>query len=181
MDDVRAVMDAASSSRAALIGISEGGPMATLFAATYPDRTAALVLLGTFARRMWAVNYPVGRSEDDLGSREPTPGHWGVPIARHFLEERAPSVAHDEEAVRWYASYIVRGASPGAAGQLAVMNREIDVREVLPTIRVPTLVLYRAGEYLRDATRYIGGASPGRESSRCRASTICLGRAIRAQ
>jgi hypothetical protein len=77
-------------------------------------------------------------------------------MARRFVDERAPSLSGDEDAYRWYASYLVRGASPGAAVQLARMNAEIDVRHVLPTIHVPALVLYRRGEYLRDAARYMG-------------------------
>ena len=82
-------------------------------------------------------------------------------MARRFVDERAPSVAGDEETYRWYASYLMRGASPGAAAQLARMNAEIDVRHVLPSIHVPTLVLYRRGEYLREAARYMGERIPG--------------------
>ncbi|HSC93248.1 MAG TPA: adenylate/guanylate cyclase domain-containing protein [Gaiellaceae bacterium] len=155
MDDVRAVMDAAGSERAALVGVSEGGPMCALFAATYPERTAALVGIGTYARRMWAPDYPIGFTTPSPW-HEPRPEDWGVPAARVFLAERAPSVAGDERAVRWYASYLVRGASPRAAAQLAAMNRDIDVRGVLPSVRVPTLVLFREGEYLRHASRYLG-------------------------
>ncbi|MGE5690697.1 MAG: alpha/beta fold hydrolase [Pseudomonadota bacterium] len=155
MDDVRAVMDAAGSERAALLGISEGGPMCALFAATSPGRTAALVGIGTYARRMWAPDYPIGFTTPSPW-HEPRPEDWGVPAARWFLAQRAPSVAQDDAAVRWYASYLVRGASPRAAAQLAAMNREIDVREVLPSIHVPTLVVYREGEYLREASRYLG-------------------------
>jgi class 3 adenylate cyclase/alpha-beta hydrolase superfamily lysophospholipase len=160
MDDVRAVMDAAGSERAAVLGISEGGPMCALFAATYPERTAAFVGMGTYARRMWAPDYPIGFTSPSHW-HEPRPEEWGMPAARQFLSERAPSIAQDEEAVRWYASYLVRGASPTAAAQLTAMNRRIDVRAVLPSIRVQTLVLFRAGEYLRDATRYLGEGVPG--------------------
>jgi DNA-binding SARP family transcriptional activator/pimeloyl-ACP methyl ester carboxylesterase len=161
MDDVRAVMDAAESRRAVLVGISEGGPMVTLFAATYPERTAGIVLIGSFARRRWAPDYPIGQRPEDAWWSSPTPEAWGLPMARRFVDERAPSLAGDEEAYRWYASYLVRGASPGAAVQLARMNAEIDVRHVLPTIHVPTLVLYREHEYLRDAARYMGERIPG--------------------
>jgi pimeloyl-ACP methyl ester carboxylesterase len=156
MDDVRTVMDAVGSERAALLGISEGGPMVTLFAATYPERTAALVCMGTFARRSPAPGYPI-----NLPILEPRPEDWGMPIAREFVEQRAPSVKHNEEAIRWYASYIVRGASPGAAQTLHEMNCEIDVRHVLPTVGVPTLVIYREDEYLKEATRYMGEHIPG--------------------
>ena len=160
MDDVRAVMDAVGSKRAVLLGISEGGPMVTLFAATYPERTAGIVLIGSFARRSWAPDYPIGTRREDAWWNDPSPEMWGLPMARRFVDERAPSAAGDEETYRWYASYIVRGASPGAAVQLARMNSEIDVRHVLPTIHVPTLVLYREGEYLREAARYMGERIP---------------------
>ena len=103
-----------------------------------------------------------------------------MPAARRFLEERAPTVAGDEEAIRWYGSYLVRGASPGAAAQITRMNLEIDIRHVLPTIQAPSLVLYRAEEYLRDATRYMGEHMPGARVERAaRARTTCRGRATR--
>jgi pimeloyl-ACP methyl ester carboxylesterase len=161
MDDVRAVMDAVGSSRAVLLGISEGGPMVTLFAATYPERTAGIVLMGAFARRLWAPDYPMGTRHEDVWWNTVDAEAWGLPTARRFVDERAPSLAGDEDAYRWYASYLVRGASPGAAVQLARMNAEIDVRHVLPSIHVPTLVLYRESEYLREATRYMGERIPG--------------------
>jgi DNA-binding SARP family transcriptional activator/pimeloyl-ACP methyl ester carboxylesterase len=160
MDDVRAVMDAVSSRRAVLLGISEGGPMVTLFAATYPERTAGIVLMGAYARRMWAPDYPIGRRPEDTWWHAPDPEAWGLPMARRFVDERAPSLAGDNDAYRWYASYLVRGASPGAAVQLARMNAEIDVRHVLPSIHVPTLVLYREGEYLREPAQYMGERIP---------------------
>jgi hypothetical protein len=135
--------------------------MVTLFAATYPERTAGIVLIGSFARRVWAPDYPIGMRLEDAWWNDPSPEAWGLPMARRFVDERAPSVAGDEETYRWYASYLVRGASPGAAVQLARMNAEIDVRHVLPTIHVPTLVLYRRAEYLREAARYMGERIPG--------------------
>jgi pimeloyl-ACP methyl ester carboxylesterase/DNA-binding SARP family transcriptional activator len=155
MDDLRAVLDAVGSERAVILGVSEGGAMAALFAATYPARTAALVAMGTFARRRPADDYPI-----DVPQLSFAPEEWGVPVARRFIEERAPSLARDEAAIRWYGSYLVRGASPGAALQILRMNQEIDVRHVLPSIHVPALVLYREGEYLRDATRFMGGLLP---------------------
>jgi DNA-binding SARP family transcriptional activator/pimeloyl-ACP methyl ester carboxylesterase len=158
IDDVRAVMDAVGSERAALLGISEGGPMIALFAATHPERTHALVAMGTFARRTAAPDYKVDVSRLTLSSEE-----WGLPIARRWVAERAPSVARDEQAIRWYASYIARGASPGAAMALRAMNEEIDVRSILPTIRVPVLVIYRSREHMREATRYMGERIPHAE------------------
>jgi DNA-binding SARP family transcriptional activator/pimeloyl-ACP methyl ester carboxylesterase len=156
MDDLRAVLDAVGSERTVILGISEGGSMAALFAATYPERTAALVAMGTYARRKPAPDYPL-----DIPLLSFAPEEWGLPVARRFIEERAPSLAGDEGAIRWYASYLVRGGSPGAAAHMSQMNREIDIRHVLPSIHVPTLVLYRAREYLREATRYMGERIPG--------------------
>jgi DNA-binding SARP family transcriptional activator/pimeloyl-ACP methyl ester carboxylesterase len=161
MDDVRAVMEAVGSRRAVLLGISEGGSMVTLFGATYPDRTAGIVLMGAFARRLWAPDYPIGARPEDLWWKSLDKESWGLPMARRFVDERAPSLTGDEEAYRWYASYLVRGASPGAFVQVGRMNAEIDVRHVLPSIHVPTLVLYREREYLRDAARYMGDRIPG--------------------
>ncbi len=160
MDDVRAVMDAVGSERAVVLGISEGGPMAALFAATYPRRTAGLVLMGAYARRLWAPDYTIGRRAEEIWSSNVLPEDWGLPAARRFVDERAPSLAGDEDAYQWYASYLVRGASPGAVAQLARMNAEIDVRHVLPSIHVPTLVLYREREYLHDDARYMGERIP---------------------
>jgi pimeloyl-ACP methyl ester carboxylesterase len=156
MDDMRAVLDAVGSERAAVLGVSEGGPMSALFAATYPARTAALVVMGSFARRLPGPDYPI-----DVPQQSFPPEEWGVAAARRFLAERAPTVADDEEAIRWYGSYLVRGASPGAAAQITRMNLEIDIRHVLPTIQAPSLVLYREEEYLREATRYMGTLMPG--------------------
>ena len=161
MDDVRAVMDAVGSRRAVLLGISEGGPMVTLFAATYPERTAGIVLMGSYARRLWAPDYPIGARREDAWWAAAEPAPWGLPMARRFVDERIPSLAGNEDAYRWYASYLMRGASPGAAVQMSRMNAEIDVRHVLPTIHLPTLVLYRKGEYLRDAAQYMGERIPG--------------------
>jgi pimeloyl-ACP methyl ester carboxylesterase len=156
MDDVRAVMDAVGAERAAVIGVSEGGPMCTLFAATHPDRCLALVTLGAYARRNWAPDYPIGRRAEQDGWLRPTPEQWGTYAARRFLAERAPSIAADEAAVEWYASYLVRGASPSAVAAITDMNEEIDVRHVLGTVRVPSLVMYREQEYLRAASEYMG-------------------------
>jgi pimeloyl-ACP methyl ester carboxylesterase len=144
MDDVRAVMDAAGSTRAVLVGVSEGGPLCTLFSATYPEKTAALVAIGSYARRLKDVDYPWGQT---LEQREAfcriILEEWGGPVG---LEERAPSLMHDPAFRAWWASYLRMGASPGAAIALTRMNAEIDVRDVLPWVRVPTLVLHRTGD-----------------------------------
>jgi class 3 adenylate cyclase len=136
MDDVRAVMDAVGSERAALMGVSEGGAMSALFAATYPERTAALVLYGSFAR---AGTELIDEEEVDARLEE---------LARDWPDSidpavPSPSQAGDEEYRRRWRSFMRHAASPGAAMALLRMNSQIDVREVLPAIRVPTLVLYR--------------------------------------
>lgn len=144
MEDVHAVMDAVSSKRAALVGISEGGPMCSLFAATYPERTTALVMIGTYAKRIWEEDYPWGVSKEDREKFfELMRRDWGKPVG---IEERAPSLAADENFRDWWATYLRMGASPGAAVALTKMNAEIDVRNVLPTIRVPSLVIHRKGD-----------------------------------
>jgi DNA-binding SARP family transcriptional activator/pimeloyl-ACP methyl ester carboxylesterase len=163
MDDVRAVMDAVGSERAVVLGVSEGGAMSTLFAATHPERALALVLMGPFARRMWAPDYPIGLSEDDLRTRlaATEADEWASAVTKEWLARVGPELLHDPGALRWYTSYVVRGASPGANKALRLMNSEIDVRDVLPTIGVPTLVLYRADEHFRDGTRFMGEQIPG--------------------
>ncbi len=144
MEDVHAVMDAVGSERAVLIGVSEGGPMCSLFSATYPERTTALVMIGTYAKRIWEKDYPWGVSLDDREAFfELMQRDWGKPVG---IEERAPSLANDENFRNWWATYLRMGASPGAAVALTKMNAEIDVRQVLPTIRVPTLVIHRSGD-----------------------------------
>ena len=161
MDDVRAVMDAVGSERAALLGISEGGPMCALFAATYPEKTEALAMFGTYAKRVRDADYPWGPT---LEERERfyarIVAEWGGPVG---LEERAPSRADDPAFRQWWATYLRMGASPGAVVALTRMNAEIDIRHVLPTIRVPTLVLHRAHDrcLLVEEGRYVASRIPG--------------------
>jgi pimeloyl-ACP methyl ester carboxylesterase len=161
MDDVRAVMDAVGSKSAALLGVSEGGPMCGLFAATYPEKAEALVMIGTYAKRVRSDDYPWGatREEREAFDAEIVRG-WGGPVG---IETRAPGRAADPEFRRWWASYLRMGASPGAALGLTRMNAEIDVRQVLPTVRVPTLVLHRTQDRcLRvEEGRYVASLVPG--------------------
>ncbi len=142
MDDVRAVMDAAGSERAALFGVSEGGPMCVLFAATFPQRTSALVMYGSYARRMWAPDYPWAPGPEE---RE----RWYQALQAGWaegadVESLAPSA--DQRFREWWARYLRMSASPGAAIALGRMNTQIDVRAVLPAVKVPTLVLHRSGD-----------------------------------
>lgn len=144
MDDVRAVMDAAGSERAVLFGYSEGGPMSALFAATYPDRTLGLVLYGTYMKRVRSDDYPWAPTrEERLKTIERAEQAWGKGLdVEHF----APSVVGDTDFVTWLTSYWRRSASPRSAAELLRMNTDIDVCHVLPTIRVPTLVMHRTGD-----------------------------------
>jgi class 3 adenylate cyclase len=159
MDDVRAVMDAAGSERAAIFGSSEGGLMSVLFAATYPERTHALVALAIYAKRLWSPDYPwaptpkARAAEIELIERT-----WGGEMD---ISDLVPSA--DEAFKRRAVAYLRRSASPGAAVALLRMNSQIDVRDVLPTIRVPTLVLQRVDD--RDVNveegRWIAAQIPG--------------------
>ncbi|MGE0885794.1 MAG: alpha/beta fold hydrolase [Blastocatellales bacterium] len=161
MDDVRAVMEAVGSGRAVLCGVSEGGPMCSLFAATYPEKTIALVMIGSYARRLKGEGYPWGPTEDEREEFfEEIRRDWGGPVG---LEERAPSVADDPSFRDWWAAYLRRGASPGAALALTRMNTEIDIRRVLPTVRVPTLVVHRTGDPCLkvEEGRYLAENIPG--------------------
>jgi class 3 adenylate cyclase len=161
MDDVRAVMEAVGSKRAALMGVSEGGPMSILFATTHPDRVSALILYGTYARRVRDVDYPWAPTLDDHRVFiERTHEEWGGPAG---AETWAPSLADDEQFRRWWAQYLRLGASPAAARGVLEMTLPIDVRELLPAIRVPTLVLHRTGDRRIDVggSRYIAGRIAG--------------------
>jgi class 3 adenylate cyclase len=146
MDDVRAVMDAADSRRAAIFGISEGAPMAILFAATYPERTWALILYGGYARELRAPDYPWGPTEAEYRRESADDARsWGdMSFVEALVRKGAP--AADEEEIRAVARYLRFGSSPGAFEALDEMNMGIDVRGVLPAIRVPTLVVHRKGD-----------------------------------
>lgn len=146
MDDVRAVMDAVGSNRAAIFGISEGGPMSLLFAATYPERTTALIMYGAYAKRSWSIDYPFGwRDEEWEAFFDNIKRHWGTPQGLD-LNIWAPSVANDQSVQEDMAAYLRSAASPGAVRAIMEMNRDIDVRHVLSTICVPTLIAHRIGD-----------------------------------
>ncbi|MGH2795170.1 MAG: adenylate/guanylate cyclase domain-containing protein, partial [Actinomycetota bacterium] len=160
MDDVRAVMDAAGSERAALLGLSEGGPMSMVFAATYPERTTALILTGTFARATSAPDYDIGVPREFV---EPAIDEiidsWGEGL---ILQLAAPSMdtpANRKELGRYERS----AASPGMVRALMRLNLDIDVRPILSTINVPTLVLHREGDRMTpvEMGRYLAEHIPG--------------------
>ena len=153
MDDVRAVMDAVGIERAALVGISEGGPLALLFAAAHPDRVSRLALFGTYAHHPLE---PIG----DLLERTRT--YWGSGSAFEML---APSWAGDPDTRRFFARFERLSASPEAAAAIVGMANEIDIRPVLASIRQPTLITHRSGDgvFRVDGARELAAGIAGAE------------------
>lgn len=161
MDDVRAVMDAVGSDRAALFGVSEGGPMSLLFASTYPDRITALVLYASYPVRRWSPECPWALTpEQQAHFLELTEKNW---MTGGDLGFRNPSVMEDLRRRERGARYMRMSASPGAALALLRMNFSIDVRPVLPSIQAPTLILHRTGDPRINvgASRYMAERIPG--------------------
>ena len=159
IDDVRAVLEAVRSERAALFGHSEGGTMCVLYTATYPERVLALITLGVWVKRLWSHDHPWAPTpEERERDIRDTERSWGTVDLDYY----APSRAGDDAFARSLSAYFRRAASPGAAAALLRMNSLVDVREVLPTIRVPTLVLQQTGD--RDVNveegRYIASRIP---------------------
>jgi class 3 adenylate cyclase len=164
MDDLRAVMDAVGSERAVLFGASEGGPMSALFAAAYPERTRALIMYGSFAR--WCADppeYPWGMDREfAMAGIEAVTAYWGDNA--HLLFFWAPTLADDASFRSWWDRSLLISASPSAGAALLRMNAEIDVRDVLPAIHVPTLIIHRSGDRFIDVdhgqylARHIEGA-----------------------
>ncbi len=159
MDDLHAVLDAAGSRRATVAGISEGGPMALLFAATYPDRTARLVIVGSYARITKAPGFDAGTSDDQLARffaimRD----EWA---SARVLNPFAPSASAEDR--EWGRRLLRSGSSPAGAQSLMQLYLEIDVRHVLPTIQAPTLVVHRADDQISPVAqgRYIAEHIPG--------------------
>lgn len=163
MDDVRAVMDSAGSERAALFGTSEGGPMSVLFAATYPERVWALVLFSSFPRVRWAADYPAGLTEESARRElEEDLARFTDPARMlELVEALIPGL--DDASKQTFSMMMRQSASPGAVEALDRMNFQIDVREVLPSIRVPTLVLVRSGDdpFNVEGSRYLAEHIPG--------------------
>lgn len=159
MDDVRAVMDAAASDRAALFGYSEGGPMSVLFAATYPERTRALVLHGSYAKRIRSDDYPWAPTwEQRLENAAEIERTWGENV------ELSTMIPHADPAMAaWFQRRGRASLSPAGARDLILMNSKADVRELLPTVQCPTLVLHRTGDLdcAVEGGRYIAERIPG--------------------
>jgi pimeloyl-ACP methyl ester carboxylesterase len=162
MDDVRAVMDAAGIERAALIGFSEGAPLAILFAATYPQRVHALVLYGGLARSTWAPDYPWANTKEALLEAQ---DEWMRPMwgTGAMMEVFAPSLADDPEIQAWSGKLERHAASPGMLRKLELMFYDTDVRAALPLLHVPTLVIHRRGDRVVNvnAGRYMAEHIPG--------------------
>jgi len=146
MDDISSVMDAVDCEKAVLFGHSEGGTVSALFAATYPQRTVALVTFGIFAKRKHAVDYPWAPKDEDRNSFYQTiEEEWGN-AEKMALEWIMPSMADNKDYYEWFTRYLCSAASPGAALSLARMNTEADITNILSSIKVPTLVLNRTGD-----------------------------------
>jgi pimeloyl-ACP methyl ester carboxylesterase len=161
MDDVRAVMDAVGSRRAAFYGLSEGAALSILFAATYPDRTAALVVRSAYPRRMWAPDYPWGRTEEEYVREVEDALQLFGPRDRASEVLRAIGRFDDEEVDDFIAG-VRFGSSPGSLEALHRMNKEIDVRHVLPAVRVPTLILHGSEDTIvpLEVARYMASHIP---------------------
>jgi pimeloyl-ACP methyl ester carboxylesterase len=155
MDDVIAVMDAVDCERAVLFGPSEGGPMAALFAATYPDRCVSLILYGTLARWLRSPDYPQGRPAELVTAYGKVwIDGWGTGASLNVL---APTLAGDERFRRWWGRFERHSVRPAMMAPIFDDLAELDIRAVLPAIRVPTLILHRRGDRLVDVAngRYL--------------------------
>ena len=142
MDDIRAVMDAVDSDRAVLFGHSEGGSVSALFAATYPERTIALMAFGIFAKRRYSEDYPWAPTDEERQVVfDMIDQSWGS--GEMDLEPLAPSKAKDKVFMDWLSNYFRSGASPSAAMVLTKMNTQVDIIDILGSIRVPTLIMQR--------------------------------------
>jgi class 3 adenylate cyclase/pimeloyl-ACP methyl ester carboxylesterase len=167
MDDIRAVMDAVGSKRAAILGISEGGPMSILFAATYPERTAALVLYATIASNKRADDYPWAETEEwwEANLRERAKVVGTPAWIDDFMKRMTPSLFDEPGARDTWRHWIQASGSPGSIIALAKMNAQIDVRYVLPAISAPTLIVQRRGDdpFYTKAGQYMADRIAGAE------------------
>jgi class 3 adenylate cyclase len=161
MDDVRAVMDAAGSERAAILGLSEGGPMGIVFAATFPHRVSELILWNTFARLAWTPGTIEEDRQEYVDARlRRIEEQWG---SGSFIERFTPSMAADPSFRDWWGRFERLSMSPGAAVEAMRVNFEIDVCDILPSVRVPTLVMRNDGDPIlnREVSRYLAEHIPG--------------------
>jgi class 3 adenylate cyclase len=161
MDDVLAVMDAVGSERAVLFGPSEGGPMAALFAATFPERCVSLILYGACARWLEADDYPEGRPAAAVAAYgKGWIEGWGSGASLRVL---APSLSRDDGFRRWWGRFERHSVRPGMVGPIFEAINGLDIRAVLPAIQVPTLILHRRGDRLVDVAngRYLAAHIAG--------------------
>ena len=161
MEDIGAVMDAVGSTRAVLLGVSEGGSMSILFAATHPQRVSALIVYGGVARGSWALDFPWAGRPEDLGRLEKEwQQEWGGPVN---VGVWAPSLAEDDHFRQWFARYMRLASSPREVMNQIRMMSAIDVRPRLSALRVPTLVIHRADDRAVNVEhgRYLGTHIPG--------------------
>jgi len=161
MDDVRAVLDAAGSERAAVMGISEGGVMSALFAASYPERTLGLIIDGSYPSALRRPGYPWGMTEEQHNANlARVPEIWDQAVG---MDRYAPSQVENPHVARWWANFKQMSASPGDARDLLRMNTLIDIRGILPTISVPTLIVHARGDVIApiEAGRYFAEHIPG--------------------
>jgi len=165
MDDIRAVMDSAQSTRAFVMGVSESAASCALFAATYPDRTSGLIMIGGYAYSRQAPDYQFGwtETESDAIRRSYTEGWGRQKFFDADVRDIAPSVADDPSFRDWWARYMRMGASPAAAIAIELMSEDVDIRGVLPTIQAPTLILHSAEDTNVPIAhgRYLGEHVPG--------------------
>ena len=163
MDDVRTVMDAVGSQRAFLLGQSEGGPMSALFAATYPERTSGVVFYGSDVRGAWASDHTWGMTEDEFQrDQEAIDRGWGNgAYARSMVAELMPSEAANPEFVAWWIGYFRQSASPSAAMALNRMWYETDARDIMRSLSLPTLVIWRADDQVAGDSRWLARNVPG--------------------
>ncbi len=168
IDDIKLVLDAVHSEKASILGISEGGPLCALFAATYPARTSALVLYASWARGAWAPDYPWAWTDQQL-EEDIAQAEQALERGRDdsyfddWLEETVPSLAHDTKSRPWLRRVYMSTGNLGSLLALARLEHELDIRAVLPTIRVPTLVINRTGDRVADLDegRWLAGQIPG--------------------
>jgi pimeloyl-ACP methyl ester carboxylesterase len=160
MDDIGAVMDAAGSARAAIFGVSEGGTLSLLFAEAHPERAQALILYGSWARRIAGPDYPHGPSAEQL--EEVLRGMERAWASGDWWDGGQPSASDDARHRAWWARYLRMAVSPAMAQNVIRMNMRLDVRDLLPGIDLPTLILHRTGDSWIDVghARYLAENIP---------------------